>query len=81
MNSFIEWIATHCPARYNCTTELSDPVTPNNGMKFAATYFVMFTCIPFFVQSDFKNTPNTVYKNSTLSYYRQIRPIEISGCG
>lgn len=41
LNGFIEWLAANFPGRYNYITELGDPVMLNNGMEFAATYFVM----------------------------------------
>lgn len=41
LNGFIEWLSVNFPGRYNYITELGDPVMLNNGMEFAATYFVM----------------------------------------
>ncbi|EDL55129.1 DoxD-like family protein [Vibrio mediterranei AK1] len=41
LNGFITWLAENFPGRYNYITELGDPVMLNNGMEFAATYFVM----------------------------------------
>ncbi|MGD1504309.1 DoxX family protein [Vibrio harveyi] len=48
LNGFIEWLATNFPGRYNYITELGDPVMLNNGMEFAATYFVMLLVLFFY---------------------------------
>ncbi|MDN3612301.1 DoxX family protein [Vibrio ostreicida] len=48
LNGLIEWLATNFPGRYNYITELGDPVMLNNGMEFAATYFVMLLVLFFY---------------------------------
>ena len=48
LNGFIEWLAANFPGRYNYITELGDPVMLNNGMEFAATYFVMLMVLFFY---------------------------------
>jgi len=48
LNGFIEWLASNFPGRYNYITELGDPVMLNNGMEFAATYFVMLMVLFFY---------------------------------
>lgn len=48
LNGFIEWLSANYPGRYNYITELGDPVMLNNGMEFAATYFVMLLVLFMF---------------------------------
>ena len=38
---FLNWLATNFPGRYNYITKFGDPVILNNGIEFAATYFIM----------------------------------------
>ncbi|OQS34753.1 HvfX family Cu-binding RiPP maturation protein [Chromobacterium haemolyticum] len=45
---FLSWLAENFPGRYNYITELGDPVILNNGMEFAATYFVMLLVLFFY---------------------------------
>jgi putative oxidoreductase len=54
----LSWLTENFPGRYNYITEFGDPVILNNGMEFAATYFVMLLVLFFygggrFVSMDF----------------------------
>ncbi|MDQ2190911.1 MULTISPECIES: HvfX family Cu-binding RiPP maturation protein [unclassified Vibrio] len=70
LNGFIEWLAVNFPGRYNYITELGDPVMLNNGMEFAATYFVMlmvlfiygggsYVSLDYWLKKPFTRTPQT----------------------
>ncbi|NNN67568.1 HvfX family Cu-binding RiPP maturation protein [Vibrio sp. 3-2(1)] len=70
LNGFIEWVAVNFPGRYNYITELGDPVMLNNGMEFAATYFVMlmvlfiygggrYVSLDYWLKKPFTRTPQT----------------------
>ncbi|WP_117002032.1 MULTISPECIES: HvfX family Cu-binding RiPP maturation protein [Cysteiniphilum] len=41
LGDFLSWLSINFPGRYNYITELGDPVILNNGIEFAATYFIM----------------------------------------
>lgn len=41
MSAFLQWLMENFPGRFNYITELGDPVILNNGIEFAATYFIM----------------------------------------
>lgn len=41
LGGLLEWLAVEHPGRYEYVTELGRPVVLNNGIEFAATYFVM----------------------------------------
>lgn len=47
MDSFLTWLATEFPGRYNYITQLGDPVILNNGMEFSVTYFIMLLVLLF----------------------------------
>lgn len=44
---FLDWLAQAHPGRYEYITELGSPVMLNNGIEFAATYFVMLLVLLF----------------------------------
>lgn len=48
MSSFIHWLSTNFPGRYNYITELGDPVILNNGIEFSTTYFIMLLILFFY---------------------------------
>ena len=43
----LDWLAQEHPGRYAFVTELGSPVMLNNGIEFAATYFVMLLVLFF----------------------------------
>lgn len=47
LNGLLEWLAGAHPGRYDYITELGRPVMLNNGIEFAATYFVMLLVLFF----------------------------------
>lgn len=47
LNGFMEWLAGAHPGRYEYITELGSPVVLNNGIEFAATYFIMLLTLFF----------------------------------
>ncbi|KEQ17913.1 HvfX family Cu-binding RiPP maturation protein [Endozoicomonas numazuensis] len=48
LSGFMTWLAQNFPERFNYVTELGDPVMLNNGIEFAATYFIMFLALFFY---------------------------------
>ena len=47
LTSLLDWLAMEYPGRYELVTELGRPVILNNGIEFAATYFVMLLVLFF----------------------------------
>lgn len=47
LKGFLGWLAENFPGRYEFVTELGKPVVLNNGIEFAATYFVMLLALLF----------------------------------
>ncbi len=47
LNGFLDWLSQEYPGRYEYITELGRPVALNNGIEFAATYFVMLLSLFF----------------------------------
>ncbi len=47
LDGLLEWLAQEHPGRYHYITELGTPVVLNNGIEFAATYFVMLLALFF----------------------------------
>jgi len=50
LNGFLEWLEGNHPGRHSFITELAQPVALNNGIEFAATYFIMLLNL-FFIGS------------------------------
>ena len=50
LNGFLEWLSANFPGRHEFITELGTPVILNNGIEFAATYFIMLLSL-FFIGS------------------------------
>lgn len=48
LSGFLQWLETAHPGRHDYITELGRPVMLNNGIEFAATYFVVLLVL-FFV--------------------------------
>lgn len=48
LSGFMVWLGQNFPERFNYITELGDPVMLNNGIEFAATYFIMFMVLFFY---------------------------------
>lgn len=47
LSGFLDWLAEAHPGRYEYITELGSPVMLNNGIEFAATYFIMLLSLFF----------------------------------
>jgi len=47
MDSFLTWLATEFPGRYNYITQPGDPVILSNGMEFSVIYFIMLLILLF----------------------------------
>ena len=47
LSGLLDWLAQEHPGRYNYVTELGTPVMLNNGIEFAATYFIMLLALFF----------------------------------
>lgn len=48
LSGLLEWLAAEHPGRHAFVTELGRPVMLNNGIEFAATYFLMLLTLFFF---------------------------------
>jgi len=47
LSGLLEWLSQEHPGRYEFVTELGSPVMLNNGIEFAATYFIMLLVLFF----------------------------------
>lgn len=47
LNNFLGWLQQTYPERYEYITELGKPVMLQNGIEFAATYFIMLLVLFF----------------------------------
>ncbi len=69
LSGLLEWLAAEHPGRHEFVTELGQPVMLNNGIEFAATYFIMlltlffigggrYTSLDFWLRRRFMNGEN-----------------------
>ena len=47
LSGLLEWLSQEYPGRHEFVTELATPVMLNNGIEFAATYFIMLLVLFF----------------------------------
>ncbi|WP_303906290.1 HvfX family Cu-binding RiPP maturation protein [Thiohalomonas denitrificans] len=47
LSGLLDWLAAEHPGRHEFVTELGRPVVLNNGIEFAATYFIMLLTLFF----------------------------------
>lgn len=47
LRGFLSWLQKHYPQRHGFITELGKPVSLNNGVEFAVTYFIMLLSLYF----------------------------------
>ena len=48
LSAFLNWLQAEFPKRHGFITELGVPIMLNNGIEFAATYFVMLLTLFFY---------------------------------
>lgn len=48
LGNFMEWLQLNYPGRHEFVTEFGQPVLLNNGIEFAATYFIMLSVLFFY---------------------------------
>ncbi len=48
LSGLMEWLQINYPGRHEYVTELGQPVMLNNGIEFAATYFIMLAVLFFY---------------------------------